>query len=80
MTDLTLATPPVRHSRTLVTGVLPGFGLAFGWTVVWLSFVVLIPLGGFPQDFHADVAAVPRRHHHAARSGELPAHVRRQTR
>jgi len=24
--------------------VLPGFGLAFGWTVVWLSFVVLIPL------------------------------------
>ena len=44
MTDLTLATPPVRHRRTFVSGVLPGFGLAFGWTVVWLSFIVLIPL------------------------------------
>jgi sulfate transport system permease protein len=28
----------------LVSGILPGFGLAFGWTVVWLSFIVLIPL------------------------------------
>ena len=36
------ASAPLR--RRLVHGVLPGFGLAFGWTVVWLSFVVLIPL------------------------------------
>lgn len=39
-----LAPLPVRRRRPLVSGVLPGFGLAFGWTVVWLSFVVLIPL------------------------------------
>ena len=42
MTDTTLASP--RRPAPLVTGVLPGFGLAFGWTVVWLSFIVLIPL------------------------------------
>lgn len=42
MTDTTFASP--RRPAPLVTGVLPGFGLAFGWTVVWLSFIVLIPL------------------------------------
>ena len=42
MTDTTLASP--RRPAPIVTGVLPGFGLAFGWTVVWLSFIVLIPL------------------------------------
>ncbi|MBV5264896.1 sulfate ABC transporter permease subunit CysT [Pinisolibacter aquiterrae] len=35
---------PARPARSLVTGVLPGFGLAFGWTLVWLSFIVLLPL------------------------------------
>ncbi|TBW40694.1 sulfate ABC transporter permease subunit CysT [Siculibacillus lacustris] len=30
--------------RRLVHGVLPGFGLAMGWTVVWLSLIVLFPL------------------------------------
>ena len=44
MTALPLAPPAPRHRPRLVHGVLPGFGLAFGWTVVWLSGVVLIPL------------------------------------
>lgn len=44
MTDASFAAPALRHRPRLVEGVLPGFGLAFGWTVVWLSFVVLIPL------------------------------------
>ena len=44
MTTLPLAAPAHRHRPRLVDGVLPGFGLAFGWTVVWLSAVVLIPL------------------------------------
>ncbi len=45
MTDAALASPrPARRRAPLVSGILPGFGLAFGWTVVWLSFIVLIPL------------------------------------
>jgi sulfate transport system permease protein len=44
MTDLTMSPAPARPARSLVTGVLPGFGLAFGWTLVWLSFIVLLPL------------------------------------
>lgn len=44
MTDATLASTPPRHRPPLVEGVLPGFGLAFGWTVIWLSAIVLIPL------------------------------------
>lgn len=43
MTDVVLASP-ARRRAPLVSGVLPGFGLAFGWTVVWLSLIVLIPL------------------------------------
>jgi len=43
MTALPLASPP-RRRTPLVEGVLPGFGLAFGWTVIWLSAIVLIPL------------------------------------
>ena len=43
MTALPLAAS-TRRRAPLVTGVLPGFGLAFGWTMVWLSFIVLIPL------------------------------------
>lgn len=43
MTALSLPAP-ARRRTPLVTGILPGFGLAFGWTVVWLSFVVLVPL------------------------------------
>lgn len=67
MTDLTIATPSLRHPRRLVTGVLPGFGLAFGWTVVWLSFIVLIPLAalawkasGLGIDGFAKLLSTPR--------------------
>lgn len=43
MTDLALSCSARRRSP-LVTGILPGFGLAMGWTVVWLSAIVLVPL------------------------------------
>ncbi len=44
MTAPAFVSSPARRREPLVSGVLPGFGLAFGWTVVWLSFIVLIPL------------------------------------
>lgn len=43
MTTVPITTTP-RQRPGLVSGILPGFGLAMGWTVVWLSAVVLIPL------------------------------------
>lgn len=44
MTALSLAGASAPLRRRYVHGVLPGFGLAFGWTIVWLSLIVLIPL------------------------------------
>ena len=47
--------------------VLPGFGLALGFTLVYLSLIVLIPLSAaFIKTSHADLAGVlstpsPRR-------------------
>ena len=43
MTTMAIAAAP-RRRPPLVTGILPGFGLAMGWTVVWLSAIVLVPL------------------------------------
>ncbi len=68
MTDAALASPrPARRRAPLVSGILPGFGLAFGWTVVWLSFIVLIPLAalvlkasGLGIDGFAKLLASPR--------------------
>jgi sulfate transport system permease protein len=39
--------PPVRPRRTrfVEPSILPGFGLSFGFVVVYLSLIVLIPLG-----------------------------------
>jgi sulfate/thiosulfate transport system permease protein len=53
-------TRPARNRR-----VLPGFGLALGYTLTWLSLIVLIPLGAAflkaatmsPQAFFATVTA-----------------------
>jgi sulfate transport system permease protein len=33
-----------RVAPRFAEGVLPGFGIAFGWAVTWLSLIVLIPL------------------------------------
>lgn len=44
MTSSATTSSPARPSRRFSPGVLPGFGLALGWTVVWLSLIVLIPL------------------------------------
>lgn len=44
MSVVTISRQPVAPRRPLVHGVLPGFGLALGWTMVWLSLIVLIPL------------------------------------
>jgi sulfate transport system permease protein len=44
MTDVSLSLASRRSRPSIAEGVLPGFGLAFGWTVVWLSAIVLIPL------------------------------------
>lgn len=67
MTDLAMSPTPARPARSLVTGVLPGFGLAFGWTLVWLSFIVLLPLAalawkasGLGIDGFAALLASPR--------------------
>lgn len=65
----TATLPPTALPRPapLVSGVLPGFGLAFGWTVIWLSFIVLIPLAvlawkasGLGLDGFARLLAEPR--------------------
>lgn len=61
-----LAAPRARHFRS-TRSVLPGFGLTFGFTIVWLSLIVLIPLstvfvraaGLGPAEFAA-VAFSPR--------------------
>lgn len=67
MTDVPASPRTVPRRAPLVSGVLPGFGLAFGWTVVWLSFVVLIPLAalvlkasGLGIDGFAKLLASPR--------------------
>jgi len=67
MTDLAMSPTPARRTRSLVVGVLPGFGLAFGWTLVWLSFIVLLPLAalawkasGLGIDGFAALLATPR--------------------
>jgi len=38
--------PLARRRRGFATGILPGFGLSLGYTVAYLSLIVLIPLGG----------------------------------
>ncbi|HEY8924133.1 MAG TPA: sulfate ABC transporter permease subunit CysT [Polyangia bacterium] len=38
--------PLARRRRAFATGILPGFGLSLGYTVAYLSLIVLIPLGG----------------------------------
>jgi len=67
MTDVPASHRTAPRRAPLVSGVLPGFGLAFGWTVVWLSFVVLIPLAalvlkasGLGIDGFAKLLASPR--------------------
>ncbi len=58
--------------------VLPGFGLSLGYTIVYLSLIVLIPLSAvFIKSAQLDVARLRRHRHRTARHGKLPAHVRR---
>ena len=64
-----------RHS------VLPGFDLALGFTLLYLSLIVLVPLvGGVPEDVHDDLAGVLGRRHRAARRRLVPADLRRLVR
>lgn len=42
------AAPLMRRARLRRTGVLPGFGLSMGYTVLYLSLMVLIPLACLP--------------------------------
>ena len=37
--------------------ILPGFGLALGFTVLYLSLIVLIPLCDFSESLDAELAA-----------------------
>ena len=48
ITSVVRATIPVRRSRKR-TGVLPGFGLSMGFTMVYLSLLVLLPLAMLPM-------------------------------
>lgn len=41
---LQMTQEPARSSRSRRRSVIPGFGLTFGFTLVWLSLIVLIPL------------------------------------
>jgi sulfate transport system permease protein len=43
---MTSSTAPVRPSQWRKRSVLPGFGLSLGYTVAYLSLIVLIPLAG----------------------------------
>jgi len=59
--------PRARRGSWLKPSVLPGFGLTFGVTVAWLSFIVLIPLAALlarPWEMGLDafwaLAAKPR--------------------
>ena len=36
--------PGARRRRFVAPGVIPGFGLTFGFTIAWLSLIVLVPL------------------------------------
>ena len=61
-----------RHS------VLPGFDLALGFTLLYLSFIVLLPLSAaFLKTFDDELAGVLGRGQRAARPCLLPAHLRR---
>jgi len=39
-----MTTPPSRLHGWRHPSVLPGFGLTFGFTLAWLTLIVLIPL------------------------------------
>jgi len=41
-----LSFPGLRRLRLKQPGVLPGFGLSMGFTLLYMGFLVLIPLGG----------------------------------
>ncbi len=61
--------------------VLPGFGLSLGFTIAYLSLIVLIPLSAaFIKTASLTWAAVLDDRDGAARRRELPAHVRRVVR
>ena len=67
-------------SRTLLKrhSVLPGFGLALGFTLLYLSLIVLIPLSAaFLKTVTHDLGGVLGRGHVAARAGLVPADLRR---
>ena len=67
-------------SRTLLRrhSVLPGFGLALGFTLLYLSLIVLIPLSAaFLKTFTHDLGGVLGGRGRAARAGLVPADLRR---
>ncbi|AZV92621.1 sulfate ABC transporter permease subunit CysT [Bordetella sp. J329] len=47
-TPVSTLNPPAVARRRRSPGVLPGFGLSMGFTVVYLSLLVLIPLAALP--------------------------------
>jgi hypothetical protein len=62
----------------VLDGVLPGFDLALGFTLLYISLIVLIPLSAaFLKTFTLTWPSSSGRGHHAARAGLLPADLRR---
>jgi sulfate transport system permease protein len=51
----------MRRIRFRQPSIVPGFGLTFGFTIFWLSLIVLIPIAGlFIKTFELDWAAFQR--------------------
>ena len=70
--------PALRRSRS----VLPGFGLALGFTLVYLALIVLLPLGGADRQGRrrSGLPGFWRVADRAARAGRLQLELRRLAR
>src|SRR3990172_7264201 len=57
--------------------VLPGFGLTMGFTLLYLSLIVLIALRDLPEDGHDELGPVLEYSHRTQSVGLVPAQFRR---
>jgi sulfate transport system permease protein len=57
--------------------VLPGFGLALGYTLVYLSLLILLPLGGMVSRHPNSASGRSRHRPRRAFAGGLSRHLRR---
>ena len=63
-----------------ISPVIPGFGLTLGYTLVYLSLLVLIPLGAMFLNHPAQLGAILGHHQRAAGARRAQAELRHRAR